>query len=414
MPEFLELVPPNTARSIFHNQFIPDSTIEIVDTEAALNRVTSAPILAPEPLPAFSRSTVDGYAVRAEDVYGAMESLPIYLKKIGEIPMGQQPTFEIFPGTCSLIHTGGMVLNGANAVVMLEHTQVVRPDEIEILKPVAVGENVIQAGEDVLQGQSVISAGTRLRAVDIGGLMALGLTSVSVASQPRVGIISCGDEVVSPEIQPRLAQVRDVNSYALSAVVEQAGGFPIRYGIFPDLIEKLKTIAEQALDECSMVIISAGSSASVRDLTADVIKSLGKPGVLVHGVNVRPGKPTILAVCNGKPVIGLPGNPVSAMVISWLFVVPAIEKLLGIQMNTPSASIEAKLTINLPSQAGREEWVAVKLTKSDSSESPEYLAEPIFGKSNLIFTLIRADGLICIPSSANGLEAGHIVQAYLI
>jgi molybdopterin molybdotransferase len=204
-------------------------------------------------------------------------------------------------------------------------------------------------------------------------------------------------------------QVRDVNSYSLGALIEQAGGLPVRYGILPDHSESLRLAAAQALLECDDVIITAGSSASSRDLTSAVIDSLGRPGVLVHGVDVRPGKPTILAVCDGKAVIGLPGNPVSALVIATLFVIPVLGVLLGLQAGRPAPILSARLTTNLPSQAGREDWVAVRL-----QDDPQgYLAEPIFGKSNLIFTLVRADGMIRIPPDATGLEAGQTVEVYL-
>jgi molybdopterin molybdotransferase len=360
------------------------------------------------PLPAFPRSSVDGYAVRAVDTFGASEGLPAYLRIAGESPMGGKPTFTITAGSCGLIHTGGMLPEGADAVVMLENTQTARPGEVEILRPAASGENVIRIGEDVQAGKVVISAGTRLRPAEIGGLMSLGKLEVEVARRPLVGILSSGDEVVPPESEPAPGQVRDINSYALAALVEEAGGQPRLYGIFPDQASLLAEGAARAHAECDLVVITAGSSASARDLTADVIAGLGAPGVLVHGVNVRPGKPTILAVCAGKPVIGLPGNPVSALVIASLFVRPVIAALLGTQPPLPPR-VSARLSLNLPSQAGREDWIPVRLVPS----SEGYLAEPVFGKSNLIFTLVRASGLVRTPPDATGLSAGELVEVYL-
>ncbi len=268
----------------------------------------------------------------------------------------------------------------------------------------------------------VIPKGTQLRPAEIGGLMALGLTSIHVAKKPRVGLISTGDEVIDPSQTPRPGQVRDINSYTLGALVEKSGGEAIRYGIFSDQFQALKEAAAQALSECDMLIITAGSSASTRDMTADVIRTLGEPGVLVHGINTRPGKPTILGVCNGKAVIGLPGNPVSALVNGYLFVVPVIEKLLG-ALAKPKSSVQAILTVNLPSQAGREDWWAVKLIADLQSPTlaphasagvTNYKAEPIFGKSNLIFTLASADGLLRIHPDATGLSAGEMVEVILI
>ncbi len=405
MPEFLHLLPPPEALSKLMQHLSAHPVPEEVETAAALGRVTAAAVLAPHPLPAFPRSTVDGYAVRAADTHGASESLPAYLALAGEVQMGAEAGFSLTPGACALIHTGGMLPEGADAVVMVEHTQPARPGEVEVLRAAAVGENVIRVGEDVAGGDEVLPAGRKLRPAEIGGLMALGMTRVRVARRPKVGILSSGDEVVSPEAELRPGQVRDVNAYTLSALVESAGGEPVRCGILPDEAGALLAAAARALAECDLVVITAGSSASTRDLTAAVISELGSPGVLVHGVNVRPGKPTILAVCDQKPVIGLPGNPVSALVIASLFVVPVIEALLGLK-STLRASVPAVLSLNLPSQAGREDWVPVCLV-----EGPEgRRAEPVFGKSNLIFTLARADGLVRIPPDTTGLSAGEQVQ----
>jgi molybdopterin molybdotransferase len=247
--------------------------------------------------------------------------------------------------------------------------------------------------------------------------MAIGITKVQVVRKVQVGLISTGDEVIDPGQSPRPGQVRDVNSYTLAALVEKSGGIPKRYGIVSDEFDELKVAVAGALSECDAVIITAGSSASTRDMTADVIRSLGEPGVLVHGINTRPGKPTILGVCNGKAVIGLPGNPVSALVNGYLFVVPVIEKLLG-ALPRPTATILARLTVNLPSQAGREDWWPVKLLPSRTGRGGggegDFEAEPIFGKSNLIFTLAAADGLLRIHPDATGLSAGEIVEIFLI
>ena len=423
MPEFLTLLPPDQAR----DELLAHLASPIIDSESmdiihALSRFTAADTFAPHPLPDFPRTTVDGYAVCAQDTFGASDSLPAYLTLIGEVPMGDTPSFEIGAGQCALIHTGGMLPNGADAAVMVEYTQhivgaehrsALSQTEIEIFKSVADGENVIRIGEDVAQNQLVIPKGTQLRPAEIGGLMALGFTSINVAKKPRVGLISTGDEVIDPSQTPRPGQVRDINSYTLGALVEKAGGVAVRYGIFSDQFEALREAAAKALSECDVVIITAGSSASTRDMTADVIRTLGEPGVLVHGINTRPGKPTILGVCNGKAVIGLPGNPVSALVNGYLFVVPVIEKLLGALLK-PKATVMAKLTVNLPSQAGREDWQPVKLIVNRQSSVVNYEAEPIFGKSNLIFTLASADGLLRIHPDATGLSAGEIVEVVLI
>ena len=422
MPEFLTLLPPDDARTLLLSH-IPQPKIdsESIAVTSSLGRFTASDIFAPHPLPDFPRTTVDGYAVRARDTFGASDSLPAYLTLVGEVPMGDAPAFEIGAGHCALIHTGGMLPKGADSVVMLEYTQTTGmsrsrsapTEEIEIFKSVADGENLIRIGEDVAQGQLVIPKGTLIRPAEIGGLMALGITSIQTAKKPRVGLLSTGDEVIDPSQTPRYGQVRDINSYTLGALVEKTGGEAIRYGIFSDNFQVLQEAAAKALSECDVIIITAGSSASTRDMTAEVIRTLGEPGVLVHGINTRPGKPTILGVCNGKVVIGLPGNPVSALVNGYLFVVPVIEKLLG-ALPKPKATVQAKLTVNLPSQAGREDWWPVKLIVNRKSPIVNYEAEPIFGKSNLIFTLASADGLLRIHPDATGLSAGEMVEVVLI
>jgi molybdopterin molybdotransferase len=410
MPEFLKLIPIQQALQILLSQMQVKVTRERILSINALGRVTAGSIYSPIPLPTFPRSTVDGYAVRAADSFGASESLPAYLKVIGEIHMGNSPGFDINPGETGLIHTGGMLPDSSDAVVMVEYTQPVGADTVEILRSVAVGENIIKVGEDVQTGEEVIQTGVRIRPAEIGGLAALGILELEVAKRPMVGIISSGDEVMPPESKLLPGQVRDVNTYSLSALIDQAGGIPKRYGIFPDQADQLEQVATQALDECDLVAITAGSSASARDLTGRVINKLGPPGVLVHGVSIKPGKPTILAVCDQKVVIGLPGNPVSALVIAGLFIVPVIESLLGSTNVGFHARIPARLTTNVPSQAGREDWVAARLYSGPSG----YQVDPIFSKSNLIFSLVRANCMIRVPADATGLSAGDLVEVQLL
>ena len=411
MPEFLELLSPSAAREILFKHLpsvVP--SVEEIATPAALGRVLAAGVVAGDPLPAFARSTVDGYAVRASDTFGASETLPAYLQVVGEIPMGRAPDCAVGAGQAALIHTGGMLPDGADAVIMVEHTQAVTANEIEVLRAVAVGENILKAGEDVAVGEEVLATGSCLRPAEIGGLLALGRTMVKVAGRPRIAILSSGDEVIPPEQTPGPGQVRDINSYSLGALVEQAGGQPVFYGIIPDQRAALEATLRQALSACQAVVITAGSSASTRDLTAETIQKMGEPGVLVHGINVKPGKPTILGVCEGKAVIGLPGNPVSALVIAQIFVVPVVQYLLGMKQLPVHAAVTARLAINLASQAGREDWVPVRLLPG----SQAWVAEPIFYKSNLIFSLARADGLLHIDADATGLSTGDWVQVELL
>jgi molybdopterin molybdotransferase len=411
MPEFLNLVTPEEALKKLFETLEIKLLPEQIQTVQGLGRVTAEDLRSGQDLPDFRRSTVDGYAVRAKDTYGASESLPSYLTLVGEITMGSAPQNPLEENSCALIHTGGMLPEGADGVVMLENTQTLDTGVIEILRPAAVNENVIEVGEDVSSGEVVIPRGTRLRPAEIGGLMALGITSLTAVRKPVIGIISSGDEVVPPERDTQPGQVRDVNSYTLGSLISDYGGDPVHYGIISDSREDLLAAMSTALEECDHLIVTAGSSASSRDLTAEIMNGLGDPGVLVHGLSVRPGKPTIIAVRGGQVMIGLPGNPVSALVIGITVVGPIMERLLGLTNPRPQPALLAKLTVNLSSQAGREDWIPVRVIRADSGE---LLAEPVFGRSNLIFVLSRADGLVKIPASATGLEAGTMVTVRLI
>jgi len=408
LPELLDLQPPAEAWRLFRQHFRPQVVVERIATSKALGRVLAEEQQAPHDLPAFPRSSMDGYAVRAVDTHGASPGLPAYLDVIGEMPMGLAPAMEIDVGQSVLVHTGSMLPAGADAVVMVEVTQPVDDRSIEVLRPVAEGENVIQVGEDIRRGQPVLPAGHWLRPQDLGGLLALGITTVPVARRPRVAILSQGDELVPPERDPGPGQVRDINSYTLGGLVEQAGGIPLRQPIAADELESLQALAAAALATADVLVISAGSSVSVRDLTAKVIGTLGAPGVLVHGVAVRPGQPTIVAVCDGKPVFGLPGNPVSAMNTFRLFVAPTIALLLGAAPPQPHA-VQARLVRNVAGRSGRQDHVAVSLQERDG----ELWAVPVLGKSNLIYTLIRSDGELVIPLDSSGVLQDETVTVYL-
>jgi molybdopterin molybdotransferase len=409
MTEFFTVLSPADALTKLwgHLSFAPRA--EIISTTQALGRITFETLTAPTSLPAFPRSTMDGYAVRAQDTFGASASLPAYLNVIGEVPMGQAPAIDLQPAQAALIHTGGSLPTGANAVVQIENTQRVSETEIEVVKSVGVGENIVKVGEDVAEGEVVLPAGHQLRAQDIGGLLALGIISIRVAARPRVALLATGDELVPPETEPGPGQIRDINSYTVAGLVTGAGGVPILHGIVPDNFDALRASAARALAESDVLILSAGSSVSVRDMTAEVINSLGHPGTLVHGVAVKPGKPTILAVAEGKPVFGLPGNPVSAFVIADLFVTPTLYRMQGCTKPPRRASRQARLTHNVASAPGREDYLPAKLIKRGN----ELWAEPVFGKSNLIYTLIHADGLLKIPMDANGLSEGERVEVKL-
>ena len=403
MSEFFNVLPPDEARDTWWTQVTHRAGVETLATTEILGRITAQAIHSPEALPAFKRSTVDGYAVRASDTFGASDSLPAYLEVAGEVLMGQAAAVTVEKGKVALIHTGGMIPGGADAVVMVEHTQPFSDHEIEIHRPVASGENVLQVGEDVTQGTEILPAGHNIQPQDIGALLALGLADeIAVMQRPRVGLFSTGDELVTPDTQDlQPGQIRDINSGTIQALCRRAGAEARIHPIVRDTPDALYTALSDAFDDADLLVVTAGSSVSVRDLTADTINHMGSPGVLVHGVATRPGKPTILAVVDGKPVIGLPGNPVSAMVMFTLFGVPAISRLMN--ATTPRQIwTQARVAGNIPSVAGREDYVPVRLMDRES----ETWAEPVFGKSNLIFTLVGALGLLKVPLNTTGLREG--------
>jgi len=416
MPEFFNVLPPDEARALLLSQITAALPTTTIPTTQALNRVTAVPITAPHPLPNFRRSTMDGYAVRAADTYGASDSLPAFLEVVGEAPMGQAADIPFRSGQAVIVHTGGMIPPDADAVVQIEHTQTVGaaavdepPYEIELYRPVAPGQNLLQIGEDVAEKAEILPAGHWLRPQDLGGLLALGITELPVCRRPRVAILATGDEVINPAQMPGPGQIRDINSYTIAGQTERAGGVPVVLGIAPDNFAALHQMAAAGLAQADMLVMSAGSSVSVRDITVEVIDSLGQPGVLLHGVATRPGKPTIVAVVDGKPVLGLPGNPVSAMVQYDMFGLPALWQLQGVSRPPLRGVVYAQLSENIASETGREDYIPARLAETATG----FAATPVFGKSNLIYTLVNADGLIKIPLNTGGVLAGETVEVRL-
>ena len=410
MHELFTVLPPGEAFATFGRACSPVERSEIVPLEAALGRVLAADVHAGETLPGFARSTMDGYAVRAADTRGASEQSPAYLRLVDDVPTGVVPERAVGPREAVRIHTGAMIPPGADAVVMVEDTNQTG-DEIEVLASVAPGEDVLAVGEDIVDGALAVPAGRRLRAADLGGLAALGVTRVTVWAQPRVAILSTGDEVVPAGAVPGPARVRDVNATTVAAVVTQAGGVPVPCGIVPDDADQLEAALRAARDGADAVVLSAGSSVSVRDLTAQAVARLGPPGVLVHGLAIKPGKPTVLALCSGTPVVGLPGNPASALVVAWRIVRPLV-KLLGGERVDPDGlgderELSAVLDVAVPSRPGREDYMPCTLARDADGALH---ATPVFGASNLIFTLSRADALIAVPLDRSGLAAGETVR----
>jgi molybdopterin molybdotransferase len=376
--------------------------VETVRREEALGRVPAAPVLSDAVLPGFARSTVDGYAVRAADTYGAGDGLPAYLDLIGAVRMGVAADVAVRTATAVQIPTGAVIPDGADAVVMVEHTQVTMPDVIEVTRPVAVGEGIVRADEDVAVGGELAPAGRALRAQDLGLLAAAGVTEVEVRARPRVAIVSTGDEVVpASTVELRHGQVRDATASALAALVTEAGGEPSLRGIVPDDVEALTATLKSALHDCDLVVVSAGSSVGARDETTAAVESLGAPGVFCHGLAIKPGKPTLLAECSDVPVIGLPGNPLSALVVFRMVGLPVLRLVGGITVPPPEPTTSATLSRAIASAAGRLDVVQVQVR--------EGVATPLFGFSALLSLLTRADGYIVIPEPATGLDEGATV-----
>ena len=391
---------------------ITQNNIEEVNIKIALHRFLAEEVVAPANLPGFNRSIMDGYAIRAEDSFGATDSLPSYLKIIGEVKMGVKPEFKLNPGEAVKISTGGMLPEGANAVMMVEYTEQIDDTTIEARRSISPWENVVRENEDLKKGEIILRKRSRLRPQDIGVLAGIGKINIKIYRKAKIAIISTGNEIIPAEGEPQIGQIRDINSYTLGACIEEAGGIPVYRGIIKDEVilleqEIKKTIKE---DKVEAVIISGGSSVGVRDVTLEVLNRLGNPGVLIHGVSVKPGKPTILAIADNRPIFGLPGHPVSAMIIFDLFVRPLISWLQGGQYNYNSAKeIEAELTCNMVSDSGREDYIRVFVYEKDK----KFYAEPILGKSGLISTMVRASGLIKIGLNIEGVEKGSKVMVRL-
>ncbi|KPJ63894.1 MAG: molybdenum cofactor biosynthesis protein [Syntrophobacter sp. DG_60] len=383
---------------------------ETVSIERALKRVLAEDVLSPMNIPGFNRATMDGYAVNSKDTFGASEAVPAWLKIIGEVKMGEVPDFKVDRGEAVKISTGGMLPAGTDAVVMLEYTQHVDETTIEVLKPVAPLEHVIQFNEDFKERGQIFEKGYRLRPQDLGILATIGKSKVLVYKRPIVAVVSTGDEIIPIDETPRLGQIRDVNSYTLSAMIEDAGGLPLKMGIIKDEFKALKEICIKALNKADILLLSGGSSVGTRDYVLEVISSFENSETFFHGVSVSPGKPTILARIENKAIWGLPGQVTSAMIVFLLFVKRHIQWIGG-QRFFPFSfkKAKAKMARNVASVQGREDYIRVKLIKVGE----EILAEPIFGKSGLISPMIKADGLLRVDISKEGLYKGEEVEVIL-
>lgn len=408
LPEFFKVVTPEQVFEALSG--FGRLAVETVPIDDALGRVCGADIASPEDLPPLPRSTMDGYAVRAADTFGASDSIPAFLDVAGAIAMGQLSGIAIGRNQAAAIPTGGFLPRGADSVVMVEYTGPAGDGAIEVSRPVTTGENVLGKAEDVARGEVVIPAGKRLLPQDIGLLAGLGMTQVAVYRRPKVAVISTGDEIVPVTDAPPPGRIRDINSHSIAALVRTSGGEAEMFDIVPDDPDRLRTAIEKVLAS-DIVVLSGGSSVGERDHMVNVVSSMPGTVIFAHGIAISPGKPTLIASIGGKPLFGLPGHPVSALVVAQVFLAPFIRYLEGEALKRGPAGmrVRAALTTSVHSAQGREEYIRVKI----EDEQGQVSARPVFGKSGMLSTLVKADGFIVVPMHAEGIPAGEMVDVFL-
>jgi molybdopterin molybdotransferase len=405
MKEFFKVT--DLGNVLKHASDFPKVETENIPLVESMGRMLVQDLNANVDLPDFMRSTMDGYAVRASSTFGASETNPAYLNVKGSVPMGATPDFSIGAGEAAGISTGGMLPRGADSVVMIEHTESVDKTSIEVYRSVAPAQNILEKGEDFQKGAVLVPAGKRLRPQEIGLIAAFGIERVTVYKKPVIGIISSGDEIVSIKDMPDPGQIRDINTYTLAGLIQKSGAVPVTYGIVRDDFEDLFEKCTAALKQSDMILISGGSSMGARDYTIDVFSALPESEILVHGISISPGKPTILARSQNRAIWGLPGQVTSTMVVFEIVVKPFIEHIGGCLPDHQGLfNLVARLSRNVSSTQGRTDYVRVKLFQKDGM----LWAEPVLGKSGLINTMVKADGLIEIGLNTEGLDRGAKVE----
>ena len=409
MKEFFKVITVEEAIGI-RTRFARMQT-ELVPLSDSLGRILAEEVRSDIDLPDFPRSIMDGFAVRGASTFGASEGNPAYLMVKGSVAMGEKSRLSVGSGEAVRISTGGMLPPGADSVVMIEHTEAIDDSTIEVYRSVAPGQNMVTIGEDIKKGEIILAAGNSIRPQEAGLLAALGRGEVAGFKRPGVGIISTGDEVVPVDQIPGPGQVRDVNTYTLMNQVTQLGAVAIPYGIVGDDYDALLAKCIRALDQCDLILVSGGSSVGARDFTIDIITAMKSSSILFHGISISPGKPTILASVQNKQFWGLPGHVVSAMVVFSRIVTPFIEYISGLGESAQNEiRLPARLSRNLASAQGRVDYVRVRLFQKDGGN----WAEPILGKSGLISTMVKADGLIEIGMNTEGLDEGEAVEVILL
>lgn len=404
--EFLRVhTPAELCRALSTFPRLPSQRVALAE---ALHRVLATEILAPEDLPDADRSTMDGFAVQAADTFGASDSLPLPLQLIGDVRMGERSSLVVGKGQAVQIPTGGYLPQGVDAVVMVEQTNQASTTLLEVCRPVTAGENVLRRGEDVSARQLLLPAGKRITPWDIGLLAALGVTEVEVGCTPRAVVLSTGDEIVALDQKPGPGQIRDANAHSVAALLRTAGCVVEHGGIVEDQPQALHDALQDALNRADLVVLSGGSSVGERDLMPAVVSSLDQAEILVHGVAIKPGKPTLVARVGDKALFGLPGHPVSAIVVAQVFVLPFVRYLSGepLRQGPLGVRVRARLATSIHSARGQEEYVRVRLERADDGR----VAVPLFGKSAMLSSLVKADGLVVVPAQAEGLARGDEVE----
>ncbi len=405
MKEFFKVTDLQTVLE-YRTKF-PKVRTEEIPLAETVGRILAEDVVAQDDLPDFPRAIVDGYAVQGASTFGSGEGNPAYLTVIGSIAMGQSPEMTIGPAEAAQISTGGMLPRGADSVVMIEHTEAIDDTTIEIYRSVAPGQNMIAIGEDIKKQMRVLMKGQLIRPQDAGLLAALGKQRVAVYQRPVIGIISTGDEIVPISETPGRGQVRDINTYSLSGLIHEAGAVAVSYGIVCDDFEILFEKCKLALEQCDMILISGGSSVGARDFTVDVLSALQDAKILVHGISISPGKPTILAKVQNKPFWGMPGHVVSAMIVFSRVVKPFVAHLSGQAAGEKKElRLQATLSRNVASRQGRIDFIRVQLRLEEN----RLWADPVLGKSGLISTMVNADGLVEIDINTEGLDKGELVE----
>lgn len=400
MKPFGALLPFEEAKRVVETNIKPITRVETLNIDDASGRVLAEDIVAALSIPPFDRAAMDGYAVKAKDTFNSGQLNPKVLELVGELHAGETPKRRVNTGQCIQIATGAMMPRGADAVVMVEDTEA-ENSRVKVFKSAYPKANVGQKGEDIREGESILRRGSVLDAGKIGVLASQGVNQTKVYEKPKVAILPTGEEVAEIGQTLRQGQVYDINSHTIASVVKANGGVPTRFGIAGDELEELKSTIAEAL-KSDLVVISGGSSVGERDLLIDVLQDWGE--VLFHGIQIKPGKPTIFAILKGKPLFGMPGYPTSCLINTYLFILPVVRKMAHLPPRI-GETVEARLSRRVPGSVGRRQFLTVKIEGSD--------AVPVFKESGAITSIAEADGYIEIAENIDLLEKGEPVTVTL-